>query len=149
MSKIAQKIAAEIFKHGYAYRLHPDNHSPMLWLDEVIDRALEGKIISKSEVDALRKDAENMQAAQYSYNYVEGLNRELRSQVVRLEQENTNLKLDVAALRMHPPIYYAMDWGFGKSWTGTTVPKNEVAAVKIESIPWWKFWTPNLVSHKL
>lgn len=142
MSKIAKQISKTLRE---AYSLIPEHFTifkpgyvkgEMVSLESVIDQALEGKIISKSEVDALRKDAENMQSAQDAYNYTESLNSYLRCQNSKLYQENVNLKLDNAALKMYPPVYYAMDWGKNPyaNWSDynvkfTTTPGQIIAAV--------------------
>ena len=60
MSKIAKEIARELFESF----VEP-------WHVEAIDRALEGKIIKKSEIDALRKAAETVADVQRA-NIAEG-----------------------------------------------------------------------------
>jgi hypothetical protein len=99
MSKIAQKIA-EHLESANALT------TAFWYTEELIDRALEGKTIPKWELDALRKDAANMAEAQEAYNYVDGLNSELRRKnatqsTMLCEAWDTieNLNLVVAHLR--------------------------------------------------
>lgn len=101
MSKTAEKIAQHLTAKGWG--------SEILWWADAktaafrvnlvaeIDAALEGKIISKMELSALRTDAMNMAEAQKAYNYADGLNIKLQKQiqewkVVANEKENEYIK---------------------------------------------------------
>ena len=79
MSKTAEKLVREILRHG-VYTV-PDSKRT---LENIIDRALEGKIISKSEVESLRR--ENL----------------------KLTQENADL-----LAKIQNPIYIGIDWAKG------------------------------------
>jgi hypothetical protein len=111
MSKIAKEIAKHLTACGWSDKLLyfwagttvPRGSAE---LKTEIDRVLKGKTIPKSELEALRKDVANMVEAQKAYNYVDGLNNELRrknanqsTMLVEAWDTIENLNLVVAHLR--------------------------------------------------
>lgn len=95
MSKIAEKIAGEVLAHGFVYQW---NKGSNVSFADAVDRVLEGKIISKSEVDALRKDANAFRfAGEVAYNSInDGLKKEKENREYYLK--NCGLESRIAEL---------------------------------------------------
>lgn len=115
MSKIAKLLSQKLVGYGWPGNLRYsetwDGPGKFVHLEDEIDRALEGKIISKSEVDALRRDK---YFTDCKYQSIVAELAGARSENLKLKQENVNLKVDIANLKVFPLVHYAVDWGFVK-----------------------------------
>ena len=125
MSKIAKKIAEHL---GHNLHLEGGGYfTPTATAVRVIDQALEGKIISKSEVESLRRQAEINKSA---YDSVFTESEKLRRENEKLKKEVqyiTNLAFDAAALASHTPFIFKTEPG-------------KIVDFDLEPTPWWKFW---------
>lgn len=151
---LTQALAARDFPmHVRGYEMNNETQEiepAIICMADVIQRVLTGKIISKYRVEHLERVEKDYYSV-FDFMTVARLTEELekvrrekyltecgyqsaiaelngaRSENLKLTQENTNLKLDVAALKMYPQYVYAADWGFGTAnWTATTYTPGQV-----------------------